>query len=91
MKDNGLQNAWIGLRKQEDTCNAGLTSDDFDCRRKAWSWQDGAEYTYPKWHDWDSSEPKWDELCLRLTMTRGWDATHCGYEFDYLCERGKFS
>ena len=88
--DNGLEQAWIGLRKQEDICNAGNSPTDFECRRDRWIWEDGADYTYPEWHDWDKSEPKWHELCLKLSIYRGWDGTHCHYEFPYLCERGKF-
>ena len=91
MVDKDLEHAWVGLHKQEDTCNAGLNSDDLDCRRKGWSWQDRSEYTYPSWHDWADPEPKWNELCASLTTNRGWDGTRCQYEFPFLCEKGKQS
>ena len=89
MYGNHLDYAWIGLHKQEYNCTAGFFSDDPDCRRKGWSWQDKSEYTYPSWHDWDRLEPKSNELCARLTTNRGWDGTQCSYKFQYICEKGK--
>ena len=50
MGDNDIYDAWIGLRKMEGTCKEGTASSQLDCHRKDWTWQDGAEYTYPDWH-----------------------------------------
>ena len=90
MKANHLQYAWIGLHKQVDNCNAGYGEADFECRSKGWDWLDEAEYTYPStWQNWDSKEPKPNELCLRLTKDGLWDGFNCRHNLEYLCERGK--
>ena len=85
--------AWIGLQKQEDTCNAGISDDDFDCRRKDWSWLDRSEYTYPEWHNWRQYEPDAGNLCGDFYGGNS-DGNWFGFNCDsmvpgYLCEKGK--
>ena len=88
MHENGLVDAWIGLRKMEYICKSNTDSDILACNRKDWTWQDGAEYTYPAWHNWEELEPEWNEQCARLNLTEGWAGTQCTHNYQYLCEKG---
>ena len=71
MNENAINDAWIGLRKPEDPCKGNTDGATLAYHRKDWTWQDGAEYTYPVWHNWDEFEPGGDELCARLSLAKG--------------------
>ena len=89
MGNNDIDNAWIGLRKMEDTRKEDTICNPLECRRKDWTFQDRAAYTYPAWHNWEESEPGGEELCARLKVLGGWAGTQCSNTYQYLCEKGK--
>ena len=81
--------AWLGLTKQEDTCDA----DADECQVKGWQWQDGSAYQFPNWHDWRGDfEPSktYLGLCGYLRSSEGIHALTCNSYMRSICEKGMF-
>ena len=88
MSVRGMDKAWMGLTKQEDTCDV-----DDECRVQGWQWQDGSVYQFPDWHDWRGNfEPSNDGLCSYLDSEY---ERFIGESYDSnssftICEKGMF-
>ena len=70
------------------------SSDDDDCMREGWEWEDGTRYEYRShfYHNWKDDEPDFYDKCAVIAF-RGWEGVPCPVDtlkFPYICEEGNY-
>ena len=88
--------AYIGLLKKADDCR----SNDLECRRQRWSWEDGTPYEYTVFHHWNDYEggqnkyygnplflePQTGMLCTRM-IAGDWFGVPCHQKYHCACKK----